>query len=196
MTLFMINGLTSKSIVTILGCFSGVVCAGILITITLWAMNISGLVDEHAVYVQSLSVNGGIDLRAVIFAAVIIGALGAIMDVAMDLSSSLFELRRNNPEITFRNMFKSGIYIGRDIMGSMANTLILAYIGGTLLATLLYISYVGSLVELLNKEKIIVEILQGLVGSLGILFSIPCTILFACLFYLTAKKQKKEKLIP
>ena len=100
---------------------------------------------------------------AIIFAAIIIGAMGAVMDVAMSLSSSLHELKLKVMSISPKELFKSGMVIGRDMMGTMANTLVLAYIGSSLTVTVLIVIYNSSMTELLNKERIVVEILQALV---------------------------------
>jgi len=101
----------------------------------------------------------------------------------MSLSSSLNELAEQVPDISFGELFRSGIHIGQDIMGTMANTLVLAYIGSSLSTLLLFISYQASLMQLLNRELIIVELLQALSGSIGILFTIPISAAAAALLY-------------
>ena len=101
----------------------------------------------------------------------------------MSLSSSLQELSEQAPNISFRELFFSGIRIGQDIMGTMANTLVLAYIGSSLSTVLLFLSYQASLLQLLNRELIVVELLQALSGSIGILFTIPISALAASLLY-------------
>lgn len=116
-----------------------------------------------------------VDLKAIIFSAIIIGALGAIMDVAMDIASALNELAATTAEPTRKMLLQAGNNIGRDILGMMSNTLILAYIGGSLTIVLLFFAYNHSLLYLLNKEMVVVEILQAVIGSFGILFTIPFT---------------------
>ena len=91
-------------------------------------------------------------------------------------------------DISFTEMFRSGIRIGQDIMGTMANTLVLAYIGSSLSTVLLFVSYQASLLQLLNRELIIVELLQALSGSIGILFTIPISAFIASVLY---RKQKE-----
>ena len=126
-------------------------------------------------------------MLAIIFAAIIIGAMGAVMDVAMSLSSSLHELKLKVMSISPKELFKSGMVIGRDMMGTMANTLVLAYIGSSLTVTVLIVIYNSSMTELLNKERIVVEILQALVGSIGILFTIPFTCFVCAMLYRNLK---------
>ena len=88
-------------------------------------------------------------------------------------------LPSSEPDISFWHLVQSGFNIGRDIMGTMANTLILAYIGSSLTTVLLYASYQASLEQLLNRELIIVELLQALSGSIGILCTIPISAFIA-----------------
>jgi uncharacterized membrane protein len=124
-----------------------------------------------------------INLKAILFAGIIIGAMGAIMDVAMSISSALWEVKEKAPAISFEALFRSGLTIGRDIMGSMANTLILAYIGTSLSVVLILSVYSDSLSSLFNTEMIVVEILQALAGSFGILFAMPLTAFFCSTIY-------------
>ena len=83
---------------------------------------LTGMLNEDTLYLQMVQTQSPIDLKGIIFAAIIIGAMGAIMDVAMDISSSLNELRTNIPDISSARLIKSGFNIGRDVMGTMANT--------------------------------------------------------------------------
>ena len=107
--------------------------------------------------------------------------MGAVMDVAMSISSALTELIRNVPDMGFLQIVRSGFSIGRDIMGTMANTLVLAYVGSGLHVTLLFMTYYERLEDILNVELIAVEILQAMAGSIGILFTIPAaTFAVAC----------------
>ena len=124
---------------------------------------------------------------------IVIGAMGAVMDVAMDISSSLNELHERAPKLGFTELFKSGMNIGRDVMGTMANTLVLAYIGSSLCSILIYITYSSSLLELLNRENIAVEMLQSITGSLAILLTIPLTTLVCCFVYTGERAKKTSK---
>lgn len=144
---------------------------------------LTGMLNEDTLYLQMVQTQSPIDLKGIIFAAIIIGAMGAIMDVAMDISSSLNELRTNIPDISSARLIKSGFNIGRDVMGTMANTLVLAYIGSSLSTTLLLVAYNVTFVELMNMELIVVELLQALVGSIGMLMAIPMTSFICAAIY-------------
>ena len=164
--------------------------AGLLTAAMNAIMNITGLVDEQAMYLNDLAGGLTIDLRAVIFAAIIIGATGAVMDVAISIASSLYELNDQLENPTFRTLLRSGFTIGRDMMGTMANTLVLAYIGSSLATVVLIVAYNASLTSIFNKEMIVVEVEQALVGSFGILSAIPLTSLLAAWFYPLGRKKR------
>lgn len=183
MTMLFINGADKKSLAAGVGCFSGVLAAGVITLIMDHVMKLTGMISEDTLYLQMIGTNEPINLRAIIFAAIVIGAVGAIMDVAMDIASSLNEIRRNLPDASASQLIRSGFNIGRDVMGTMANTLILAYIGSCLSTTLLFVAYNISAVELFNMELIVVEILQALAGSFGILLSIPLTSFICAAIY-------------
>lgn len=194
MTLALVSGPSKKSVCAALGCAGGVMVAGILSVIMDHLMKLTGYLDEETLYVSLLNETNPIDLKAIIFAAIVIGAMGATMDVAMDITSALFEIKQKVPDISFWHLVQSGFTIGRDIMGTMANTLILAYIGSSLTTVLLYVSYQASLTQMLNRELIIVELLQSLCGSIGILCTIPITAFIAAGLCcgLPSKRQKES----
>ncbi len=193
MTLLITNGASTKSFTTMLGCAFGVAVAAVISGVFDKVLKLTGILDEHSVYLQYLQSGVTINLRGVIFAMIVIGAMGAVMDVAMDISSSLNELHERAPRLGFSELFKSGMNIGRDVMGTMANTLVLAYIGSSLCSILIYITYSSSLLELLNRENIAVEILQSITGSLAILLTIPLTTLVCCFVYTGGKAGKPSK---
>ncbi|WP_084145987.1 YibE/F family protein [Anaerovorax odorimutans] len=183
MTLLVIYGANKKSLAAGLGCFGGIIVSGLLTQIMSKILSLTGFVSEESYYLTMMATNNPIDLKAIIFASIIIGALGAIMDVSISISSSLYEIYEQSEKQTIKSIIKSGIRIGQDIMGTMSNTLILAYIGSSLSMVLLLLTYNNSFIELLNRELIVVEILQALVGSIGILFTIPLTSIICGILY-------------
>ncbi|MCL2200486.1 MAG: YibE/F family protein [Oscillospiraceae bacterium] len=176
-TILIINGLNKKSAAAITGCVGGVVTAALLTLLMSSLMGLTGLTTGESMDLLYLPLEVPIDLRALIFAGIIIGASGAVMDVAVSISSALWELREQAPELSFSSIFKSGINIGRDVMASMTNTLVLAYIGSSLTVILLLVVNVGSVTDLFNSELVIVEFLKAIVGSMGILLAMPLTAL-------------------
>ncbi|MEG1800906.1 MAG: YibE/F family protein, partial [Oscillospiraceae bacterium] len=183
MTLLIVSGFTRKSLAAMSGCFSGVCVSGALVLIFDHFVHMTGLVNEDSMYLLLLNDENPISIKAVIFAAIIIGAIGAIMDVSMSISASLAELKEQVGHMSGAQITKSGLVIGRDIMGTMANTLILAYIGSSLSVTLLLVAYNSSVLLLFNTEMIIVELLQAIAGSFGILLTIPLTSVICGILY-------------
>ena len=188
MTLIIINGINKKSLSSAIGCIGGLAISGILTIIMSNILKLTGGLNEDSVFLMNMNAKHPIDLKAVIFAAIIIGALGAVIDVSISISSSLNEICEKAEGLSFKSIVNSGNNIGRDIIGAMSNTLILAYIGSSLAVVLLLVGYNNSMIVLFNKEMIIVDILQALIGSFGILLTIPITsIVFA---YLHTKNKK------
>lgn len=187
-SLLLINGYNKKTLCAIIGNITGVLIAGIIATIMNKLLNINGLINEDYIYLSLLNSNNPINLRAVIWGGIIIGSLGAIMDVAMAIASSMHELSEKMKNKSFKSLFTSGMNIGKDAIGTMTNTLILAYIGCSMATVLLLFSYNKNLLFLFNIEMISVEILQAIIGSIGILVTIPVTALFSAWIFDKVKK--------
>lgn len=183
MTLSVISGFNKKSLCAGIGCVCGVLCAGLIVLIMDKFMNMTGLLEEESIYLFQLYPDNPINLKAIIFAMIIVGAVGAVMDVSMSISSSLYELRLKSPEIKPKELMKSGFAIGRDMMGTMANTLVLAYIGSSLTCVLLLVAYNANIEQVINKELIVAEILQALAGSMGMLLTLPLTSAICAVLY-------------
>ena len=190
MNLLIINGANKKTLCAILGNAGGVAVAGIIAIIMSNILKITGIVDQEYVFLMTAQIDVKIDLIAIVWAGIVIGSLGAVMDVAMSIASALNELSENMGERTFSKMLKSGMNIGRDAIGTMTNTLILAYVGSSLATVLLFMIYNKNILYLFNMEMIVVEVLQAIVGSMGILFAVPATAIFAS--YIFTKKGKNK----
>lgn len=177
-TVTVISGLTKKTLAAILGtCFGVVVAGGIAIFVSKQA-HLTGMSMEEAVML--LSIQGDtFNFQHLLFSAILLGALGAIMDVAMSIASSIDEVHKVNNQLSFRQLFNSGMRVGRDIMGTMANTLILAYTGSALPLLLLFIAANDNLMRLSNLDVIATEVIRSLSGSIGLVLTIPITALIA-----------------
>lgn len=189
MTLVTVSGVNVKTQAAIIGCMSGIFAAGILVLIMDHFLSLTGVVDEDSIYLLLMNPDKPIDLKGIFFGAIIIGAMGAIMDVSMSISSALYEINEKYAARGFKELVESGINIGRDIMGTMANTLVLAYIGSSLSIVLLLITYNPSLIDLLNRELVVIEILQALIGSLGILLTLPLTAIVSAFLFTKIKRN-------
>jgi uncharacterized membrane protein len=178
-SLIILNGLTKKTLCAIVGNLGGIMIAAALAYLANSMLSITGMVDENSINLTMLVSTVSIDLKALVWAGVVIGALGAIMDVAVSLSSSMQELSNEMKDRSYSRMVRSGFNIGRDAISTMTNTLLLAYVGGSFSIILLFFAYNKDLFYLMNIELIVTEIIQGIVGSIGILMAVPVTVLFA-----------------
>jgi len=176
-TLFLISGVNKKTIAAILGTTGGVLAAGIIAFIFGSLTKLSGLGEEEAQMLAFISHGNGFDFPGLLFAGIIIGSLGAVMDVGMSISSALYEMEQIKPEISTRELLSAGMNVGRDIMGTMSNTLILAYTGASLPLLLLFMANAIPVEQFLNWDMISSEVVRTLAGSIGLILTIPLTTL-------------------
>lgn len=184
-TLPIIAGLKRKTAAAILGATSGIVLASVMALIFGFVMHLSGIVTNDMLTVFYAS-DIKIDLRGLALSGMIIAALGAIMDVSISISSSTAEIYQANPDLDRKEAFKSVLNIGTDILGSMVNTLILAYVGSSLsLILLISMRFEPEMPfwMILNYNPVLSEIVKSVVGSIGMFLSIPITALIAVKLY-------------
>ncbi|MDR1927415.1 MAG: YibE/F family protein [Oscillospiraceae bacterium] len=186
--LLLVQGGSAKSLTAALGCVGGVLASGLIMLLMNRPMHITGLLDEESIFLLQLNPNNPINIKATVFCMILIGSVGALMDVSMSIASALQEIREKEPSLPAKELMRSGFNIGKDMIGTMANTLVLAYIGGSMSIILLMISYSANLTQMLNKELIAVEILQSLAGSMSVVIAIPLTSLICSVFYRGGKK--------
>lgn len=180
-TLLIVCKLTPKAWASIIGCITGIIIAGSFASITQGIMKLSGVAEEHSVM---LFIQHGLDMNGLLFAAIIIGALGATMDVAVSIASSLEELiTTSDSRLSRKSLIKSGMNIGGDIMGTMTNTLILAYVGSSLPLILLLALNSAQLGYAISWEMISTEVLRALAGSIGLICVVPATALATAFIY-------------
>lgn len=173
-TFIIIGGFNKKITTAAIGTLGGVVSAGIMALIFNHLAKMSGACEDAI----QLSINMStinFDFRDLLFAGIIVSALGACMDVGMSIASSLDEIKMKKSDITWTELFKSGMNIGRDVIGTMTNTLILAYVGGSLTLILLFMACNMNIVEILNKETIAEQVISAIAGSMGVIYTVPIT---------------------
>ncbi len=184
--LLIITGISLKTGATLIGTSFGVLTAGLLAHVVGILSHFSGLSDEDTLFLTTFQ-QDAINPNGILFAGILIGTLGAVMDVSMSISSSMHEVIDHHPQISRVRLIRSGLNVGRDVMGTMADTLILAYVSTAIPLLLFSISRQTPLIILLNSESIATEILRALSGSIGIILSIPAT---AMAFALLLPKRK------
>lgn len=178
----LIDGISVKTSSAIIGTIAGVVLAGLLAHLAGIFGHINGYQMEEAESLFLIASSGsgsGIKITNLLTAGILIASLGAVMDVAMSIASSLHELHEVNTSLTTKQLFRSGMNIGKDAMGTMANTLILAFTGSSLNLLLMIYSYGIPYTQLINTDSIAIEIIRGIAGSIGIVLTVPIVALIS-----------------
>ena len=186
-TLLIIGKFAKKTLAAILATIFGIFISFLIASIFGPNSHITGLSNENAVMMQFLPVP--ISAEKVLYSSMIIGALGAIMDVAMSTASSIEEINKANPEMKFWDLFKSGMNVGKDIIGTMSNTLVLAYFASALPLSILIFSYNSHMPFFYNMDIFITEFVRIFAGSIGLVLVIP----FSCFIATTLYKKIKNK---
>ena len=186
-TMYLIGGLTKKTCAATLGTLAGVVLAGISAWCFSKASGISGYNVSDIETLMTLWNTNRIQVGGLLFSGLLISCLGAVMDVAMSISSAIDEIYKQNSSLTRKELFKAGMRVGRDMMGTDSNTLILAFAGSSVSTLLLNYAYDLPYQQIINSNNIGIAIMQGLAGSFGIVLSVPLTVLICTILF-----HKKE----
>ena len=191
-TQLIVNGRNVKSTGAIIGTIGGILVAGLLAVLAIHFTYLTGVSEEQAGMLKALYLKD-VDFRELLFSGIVLGALGAVMDVAVSIASAQYEMKLLAPKTKFQTLVSSGLNVGRDVMGTMANTLVLAYIGGALPLILLISAQPDiSLLHVMNLNMIATEVVRSLIGSIGLLCAIPITA-YATAFLITIRPQRKKK---
>lgn len=185
----LIDGINRKTVSGFLGTSAGVLFAGIFAYGMGKASHVTGFQTVEAESLMVECYDYGLKITNIFTAGILVSALGAVMDVAMSIASSIHELAALNPELTSKELFLSGMNIGRDAMGTMSNTLILAFVGSSLSTIIMIYSYRIPLTQLLSTDLVAREMIQGISGSIGVIMTVPLVALFASLIM----KRNTEK---
>lgn len=182
-TVFLIYGLSPRGVLGI-----GVVLAGEFVACGLFLLfsqllHLSGFKSSDAENLLVAAQNTGLNISTVLFAATMIASLGAVMDVAVSLLSALWEVRLADPGITGRGLWKAGLRMGRDMIGTMSNTLIFAFAGGSLTTLLVLMTYGTDPVQLLHSDYIALELAHGLCGTCAVILTVPLASLVSAAVY-------------
>lgn len=173
--LIIISGKNKKTLAAIIGTSGGLILSALIATFSIITLRLSGLTDEEEQMVIYITQNTSFNFSGLLFAGILMGALGAVMDIGMSIASSINELHETNDKATVMELVKSGMNVGRDMMGTMANTLILAYAGGAMYVMIWISSYDLPLYRIINQDVIASELVKTLAGSIGLIFTIPLT---------------------
>ena len=182
-TMYLIGGPTKKTCAATLGTLTGVVLAGISAWCFSKTSGISGYNVSDIETLMTLWNTNRIQVGGLLFSGLLISCLGAVMDVAMSISSAIDEIYKQNSSLTRKELFKAGMRVGRDMMGTDSNTLILAFAGSSVSTLLLDYAYDLPYQQIINSNNIGIAIMQGLAGSFGIVLSVPLTVLICTILF-------------
>ena len=190
---FLIGGLTRKGMTAFLGSFAGLFLACILAKLFSFGFHLHGAVKPYS---EMLLYAGfpHLDLTEIFVAGIFLACSGAVMDLAMDIAASIDEVKNKKPDIQFRELFSSGMAVGRSVVGTMTTTLLLAYSGGY---TALLMNFMGEglkFKQILNISFVASEILNVFVGSFGVVAVAPFTAIIGATLY--SYGHKKDVLSP
>ncbi|WP_425473271.1 YibE/F family protein [Streptomyces montanus] len=177
--LYMCHGLSARTSVAVLGTLLSLVLIGLLGSSFIGWSALTGNTDDNTGLIHGLYPN--IDMSGLLLAGVIIGSLGVLDDVTVTQTSAVWELHEANPAMGWRGLYRAGIRIGRDHIASVVNTLVLAYAGAALPLLLLFSIAQSSVGTVANSELVAEEIVRTLVGSIGLVASVPVTTALAAL---------------
>lgn len=174
-----IGGYSKKTVAAICGTVGGLVTSGVLAYVVGKASYLTGLASEEAQMLQFM--DASINFQGLLFSGMIIGALGAILDVGISIASAMEQIKEADPTTDFQTLFSRGLHVGKDLIATMSNTLILAYVGSSLPLLLLFHTNQSSWAQVLNFDLIASEVVRAMTGSIGLTLAIPLTAFVAAL---------------
>lgn len=180
--MILIGGISYKTLCAILGTVAGVLVAGGMASLFGKIGNIRGLNADDIETLAYVAQNSRLKTGGVLFSGILISSLGAVMDVSMSIASTISEIHDANPEFGAKRLFASGINVGKDMMGTMSNTLILAFAGGSVNLLIITYAYDMPYLEYFNGYDIGIELLRGISGSLGVILAVPFVSFISSIF--------------
>lgn len=189
--LFLTHGFNARSVIAFVGTFASVLATCLIAWFWVDIMKLTGFGSDASVYLN-FSTNGMLDFAGLLLGSIIIGILGVLDDVSITQASVVQELKHANKELSARELYMRAIRVGKDHIGSLVNTLALAYIGVSLPLVLLFATADASWALTLNQEVVAAELVRIIVGSIGLVLAIPLTTLAASWWYGKAGVDEDE----
>lgn len=178
-SMILLNGFSHKTLTAIVSTMGGVLLAALVFYLFAGILKVNGYNAEESEELLLISQNTGLQISQLLFAGTLISSLGALMDMTMSVAAPLYELREQRPDMSGREVYRAGIRIGRDLVGTMCETLVLAFAGTAILSLLVFRSYGTTANQLMNSDYIAIEIAQSLTGSVAVILSVPVASLLA-----------------
>lgn len=184
----LIDGVQMKTIIATIGSICGVLVGAIFSIGSQLAMSVTTYQMDEAETLLLITSTTRLQLKDLFLCGILIACMGAVMDVAMSITSAVAEVHQVNPNLGKKELFRSGMNIGKDAMGTMSNTLILAFVGNSFNMMLMIYSYGIGFQQLMNTDFIAVEMIRSIAGSIGIICTVPIVALIAAFSYGRKKK--------
>ena len=188
---YLLGGWQPKTVGASIGCLCGVGFAAIFGAIASSMTHITAYQMDEAEALLLVMSDTNLKLDGLFLSGILIATVGAVMDIAMSIASAMDEINVKKPDISLKELFFSGMKIGRDATGTMANTLVLAFAGASLNMMLLIYSYNVSYNQLMNTDFIVIEVVRGIAGSMGIIMTVPSVAFFTAVILKRKKKCTK-----
>ncbi len=186
-TIYLVGGFNSKSSSAIIGTATSLIFAGGLSMIAIYFAHLTGFAGEEPMFLYTARPD--LSFTGILSASMVIAALGALMDTSVSIASTINEIYETDKTLSIKQLFKSGMNVGRDIIGTMSNTLILVYLGSAL--PLVLLSSNIDMNKFFNLNQVATEILSALTGSIAILVCVPITAIVAA-YLIKRNKQKTD----
>lgn len=191
--LVLLTGLTKKTLLNLGAVLLGTAIVSVFYIAFTGILHLSGYNFDEAEELLLISQNTGLNISELLFVGVMISTLGAVMDMTMSISSPLFEMKQLKPEMTFRDLVTSGFTIGKDMSGTMSQTLILAFIGSSLTAMLVLTAYGVQFNQFLSSNYMAIEFLHGIIGGMSVVISIPVSVILSAWFLEKRRARRTAK---
>jgi len=173
LTLYLAHGFNERTSAAVLGTLLSLGLIAVLAVVFIGITKVTGLADENALFVSIASQD--VDVRGLLLGGIVIGALGVLDDVTVTQVSAVWEIHKANPTQGARTLYSSALRVGRDHIASTVNTLVLAYAGASLPLLVLFVQAERGLLDVLTGETVAAEVVRALVGSIGLVASVPIT---------------------
>lgn len=183
---YLSHGINLKTHLAVISTFITIIATGLLAYLFVNLAHITGFASEEASFLD-LAKNGAVNIQTLLIAGIVVGALGVLDDVTISQVSIVNELLKTGKKYTFSELYQSSMNVGRDHVASVVNTLVLVYAGANLPLLLLFQDNSLSVRYIINTEIVAEEIVRTLVGSIGLILSVPITTYLACKYLYTTK---------
>lgn len=189
-SLYILNGWSHKTLCAIIGTTLGVAVSGFLAMVVGRGFHLSGYNMDEVELLVYIANTTGLKIGDILYAGVLISSLGAVMDVSVSIVAAMDEVRQHARDLSPRELFASGMRVGKDMIGTMSNTLILAYTGSA--TGIIMNAYANDMayLQLMSYNSVVIEILCGLCGTIGVILTVPLQALITVLFF--GRKPKAQ----